>query len=204
MTPIKTQPKYTKGVALLLSILAITTVLAVTLTSISITIKQGRLASDSRDSEIAFHAANAGLECVRNWRRTNADEYESGDSVSVTCFGSNNVSPTDNREITSGVSGNGNVYYYEYNITWGSGAATRCSEMKFIVFNTAQTGSPLQLSNVSQYIEGYPGRLDGDTKVCESGGLCTIFSSRGYSAACPTGSNTFPIGTIQRDAYIEF
>ncbi len=202
MTLINTQHN-TRGFALLLSILAISAVLAISLTIMSLTIKQSRLASDSRDSEVAFHAANAGLECVRNWRRTDASDFESGESVDITCFGSSGVSPLQT-EAVSPSSGDGDIYYYEYRITWGSGAAQRCSEMKFLIFNTEIGGNDLVLDDVSSYIDGYPGRADGDRKVCESGGLCTTFSSRGYSAACPSGSATFPIGTIQRDVYVEF
>lgn len=187
-----------------MSILAISVVLAITLATISLTIKQTQLATDSRDSEVAFHAASAGLECVRHWRRFSAEEYEDGQSVPINCFRVNSVSPDNagNHQITSDVEGDGEVYNYTYRISWGVGQAERCSEMKFILLVTDFDGSGLTLENVSEYITGYP-RAD-DTKECESGGLCTIFSSRGYSTSCPAAGENFPIGTVQRDIYIEF
>jgi len=53
-----------KGFALLMTLLIISVVLSVALTTLSLSIKQTRLATDTRDAEVAFHAANAGLECL--------------------------------------------------------------------------------------------------------------------------------------------
>ena len=54
-----------RGFALLMTLLIISVVLSVALTTLSLATKQTRLATDTRDAELAFHAANAGLECMR-------------------------------------------------------------------------------------------------------------------------------------------
>lgn len=202
MILINFKTKEQSGFALLLTIIIIGVVLAITLTTINLSIKQTRLASDTRDSEIAFHAASAGVECIQHWRRSNVTAYESGSaSVPITCFGETRNATVAQAVDPADLSGDGEVYHYEYEISWGTGASERCSEMRFLVFNADFVGDPLVLENVSSYVEGYP--RDEDRKTCDSGGLCTIFAGRGYSTACPS-SGVFPIGTVQRAIYLEF
>ena len=208
MAPIKQHKSQTSsdGFALLLSIITIGVVLSVTLTTMSLAIKQGQLSADSRDSELAFHAASAGLECIRHWRREESDRFEDGDDVPIECFGVSGVNAEQANSYTQSssaadVDGPGTVHFYEYQVSWGAGSADRCSEMKFLVFNTdLSQGDSLTLRNIPEnFIAGYPGE-DGE-KECEAGGLCTVFSSRGYSEPC---ADSFPIGTIQRDIFVEF
>ncbi|MFW6210467.1 MAG: hypothetical protein ACOC4E_03185, partial [Patescibacteria group bacterium] len=59
------QPHATSGFALLITLLVVGVVLAVGAVLLDLTIKQVQLSSTAKDSEIAFHAANAGMECAR-------------------------------------------------------------------------------------------------------------------------------------------
>lgn len=201
MTRDKINTQAQAGFALLMTVLILGVVISITLSIISLSIKQTRLAADTTDSEIAFHAANAGLECVRHWRRNQSDEYEAGDSVAIDCLGDTGVSPNITNSYDSShadVKGAGDIHQYQYRITWGTGDYERCSEMTFLVFASDITGAnPLVLNSMSDYIPGYPNA----SRTCELGGFCTVFSARGYSNAC---DETDQIGTIQRDLLLEF
>lgn len=196
--------KNNQGFALLMTLLVISAVLSITLTLINLSIKQVQLASNTRDSEVAFHAANAGLECIRYWRRAESSSFEAGSSISIECFGES-VSPEVRETLNTGdVSGSGNIHRYEYQITWGPGAGDRCSLMRFLVFSTDISSAdpePLRLNRVSEngYMVGYP--QPDDRKECEPGGFCTVFSSQGYSTSCDQITR---IGTVQRDIFLEF
>ena len=185
--------------------------MTVVLTMISISIKQVQLSVDTRDSEIAFHAASAGLECVRHWRRAERDAFEDGnDSIQVQCFGED-IPVEINGEVSSLAANDSNlndvdtgssVYIYDMEATWALGDAERCSRVRMVLLNNSSDSSDsLTLSNMTDYIPGYP----VNQASCEPGGRCTIFSSQGYSNACPmvTGAR-FPLGTIQRDILVEF
>lgn len=194
-----------RGFTLFLTILVIGVVLAVTLTSLNLAIKQVQLSADTRDSEVAFQAANAGLECVRHWRRAERGAFESGDSVPINCFGSGDISPS-NLDDSIVFTGEGSVYLYEYQIPWGdAGFGERCSQMRFVVMTADIDGGGMSISNedMRDALEGYPQR--DDPTECEAGGRCTAFLSQGYSTSCPSSINdSFPLGTIQREILVEF
>jgi Tfp pilus assembly protein PilX len=77
------------GFALLISLLVVGVVISVGLSILDLSIKQVRLASNATESEKAFHAANAGIECARYWRRVLSMQIEDGMTLSPspTCFG---------------------------------------------------------------------------------------------------------------------
>lgn len=198
MIPIK---HYTKqsGFALLITILVLSVVVAVTLAIVELSLKQLKLSVDSTDSEIAFHAANAGLECARYLRRVHSNDFETGADIDVECFG---ASDTVAREgtlgfATSGVGPNGAVYRYQHDIEWGS-PSTRCTTMDMIVVVATSTvtigGSGA--ATLKDRINGY----ESDDKVCEGGERCTIMSVVGYSSAC---SNITDPGVLKREILLE-
>lgn len=189
-----------QGFTLLLTIIVIGVVLAVTLSSLNLSIKQVRLSVDTRDSEVAFHAANAGLECIRHWRRAAAADFESGSNFGIECFSSSDPGSASSVPID----GDGEAYMYEYQITWGgSGTSQRCSQMRFMVITASiDSDDGVTVTDMQNHLAGYP----AESKVCEPGGVCTVFSSQGYSAACPPSGidGSFPLGTIQREILVEF
>lgn len=185
----------TGGFALLITLLVVSVLIAIGLTVLDLTIKQVRLSSNAKESETAFHAANAGVECGRYWRRIASSTMESGGAISPTCF---SASPYVNtkQQINSGVSGNGQVYLYTYSFSWG--AKPRCSVMQTLVMVATPLGGGLTLANVPSIVPGYP---NSNPKTCTAGERCTILSTRGYNRNCDTVSG---YGSVEREVLLQF
>lgn len=186
------------GFALLITVIVLGVVAAVGLAMVELTINQVRLATNAKDSEVAFHAANAGLECARYWRSNQSAAVESGDStLTPSCFGG---SLTDNTasdpELASGVSGDGSAYQYQWDFTWGS--PERCSRVNLIAAVADSGGSGMTVNNMETLVPGYP---DGTTKDCDAGGRCTVISVQGFNRAC---GNVGTFGTVQREVLVQF
>lgn len=198
MTPIK-HPQQS-GFALLITILVLGVVVAVTLAIVELSLKQLKLSVDSTDSEIAFHAANAGLECARYLRRIESADFENGANVSSDCFGTsgNIVKESTLGFSTTGVGANGAVYRYKHNIEWGTAPAIRCTSMDIIVVVATSTvtigGSGA--ATLKTRINGY----ETDQKTCEAGERCTIMSVVGYSSACSAIATP---GVLKREILLE-
>lgn len=194
-------PQPVAGFALLITLIVVSVVVSIGLTLLDLTIKQIRLSSGSKDSEIAFHAANAGVECARYWRRVEEIDFEElnppNDVVTVNCFGQPNINvPTIDR-------GGGTDDIYEYNFQFTGGSQNdRCSVVKMITISSDPNATPdaqgfaVVLANVPNLIPGYP----EPNKGCQPGGRCTIISSQGYNKAC---GNINIIGTVQREVLLE-
>jgi Tfp pilus assembly protein PilX len=186
------------GFALLMALIVVGALLSIGLTFLQLSISQVQLSTDARDSERAFHAANAGMECGRYWRRVAADLMETGQDITPDCFNVASpptISPTT---ITNGVTGDGVVYLYEYEFTWGTDS-NRCSEISTLLMVADSLGTDdLVLTGVATHIPGYSG---SDPKDCEPGERCTVLSARGYNQDC---GNTTNFGTIQREVLLEF
>lgn len=201
MTRTSIQTKESGGFALLITILVLGVIVAITLTIVELSIKQLKLAVDSTDSEIAFHAANAGLECARYTRRVSSGILESGNPVTFNCF---NDTDTVNRLaslgfVTTGVGPTtGRVYRYKHSIEWGSAPRLRCTEMDMIVIvatSTVTIGGG-GTDTLRTRINGF----ESDSKVCDAGERCTIMSVVGYSSACSATSST---GVLRREILLE-
>lgn len=196
MIPIKQQ----SGFALLITILVLSVIVAVTLAIVELSLKQLKLSVDSTDSEIAFHAANAGLECARYTRRKESDNFEAGTNVMFDCFGS---SATVLKQATlGGIVTNPNpapVYRYKRDIDWGTAPNQRCTSMDIISIvadSEITIGGPLGQS-LKIFITGYD---EADTKTCKAGERCTIMSVIGYSSACNATSSP---GVLKREILLE-
>ena len=197
MIPIKQQ----SGFALLITILVLSVIVAVTLAIVELSLKQLKLSVDSTDSEIAFHAANAGLECARYTRRFKSDDFESGVPVTIDCFKTPPVNVTKQSSLgfmVTGVPDNGSVTRYKHDIDWGTGFGQRCTSIDIISIvadNEITIGGPLSQSLKSR-IAGY----EADTKICTAGERCTIMSVIGYSSVCSATSN---LGVLKREILLE-
>lgn len=185
-----------RGFALLMTLIVVTIVIAIGLTVLDLSTKQVRLAANARDSEIAFHAANAGMECARYWRNQSSVLMESGAAISPTCFTGGSLFSNNKTTISS--DSNGAVYKYDYSFTWAGG--NRCSEITTLVASAVALGSGITISNMNTLIPGYPGGIP-DTKTCNAGERCTVLSVRGYNKPC--GSTT-GYGTVQREVLLQF
>lgn len=187
-----TAKKEQGGFALLLTLLVVTVLISIGLSVLTLSIQQVRLASTARDSEIAFQAANAGMECAHYWRRRAAGEMEQGDNdVSIGCF--LQTQEIDSTTLT-GVTG-GSAYEYQYQFTWGTPA--RCSVVTTIVGVADLPGSGLVIPNMTTLLPGFP---DGPTKECEPGTRCSVISVEGYNRSC---DNIDTFGTVQREVLLQ-
>ena len=178
------------GFALLMALIVVSVVVSIGLTVLDLTLKQVRLSTNSKDSETAFHAANAGLECARYWRMQESDDMEAGNAVAPECFGDSDLDPT-----VSSISGV-NAYEYNFSANWGDVSAPRCSEMTLLVISS----DPFSTSTVSGMQTIIPGYPYGLTKDCEPGSRCTVISVRGYSRSC---GEINARGTVQREVLLE-
>lgn len=180
------------GFALLLTLIVVSVLVAIGLTVLDLSIKQIRLSTNAKESESAFHAANAGVECARYWRRVASSTMETGAAISPLCF---SVAPTTNTkaDIDDGVSGAGEVYLYNYSFSWGVNKP-RCTKVSTMV---VAANSTTTVSNMKDYFAGYP----EDDKVCSAGERCTVLSVRGYNRACTSASG---YGSVEREVLLQF
>lgn len=188
------------GFALLMTLLVVGAVVSITLAVIELTIKQLNLTVTARDSEIAFHAANAGLECARYVRRIASTSFEVAgtplDTIDFECF-----SRTQELDLVSNgglsVNGNGELRRYLGEVTWGTG--DRCSVVDMLIMIVPDTEtSDLEISNLHTMYQGFP---QGDTKTCSPGARCTVAQVIGYNRGC---SDTSLAGTVRREILLEF
>lgn len=192
-----------RGFALLMTLVVVTVVIAIGLTVLDLSTKQIRLSTNAKDSEIAFHAANAGMECARYWRRAASSAMENGQPVSPSCFGSGSTLYSNNRQelLSPRVSGDGRVFRYDYAFTWANNS--RCTEVTTLVASSTDDGTSslndvvIDMQLLPPVIDGYP----ESTKTCGIGEKCTVVSVRGYNKPC--GSTT-GYGTIQREVLLQF
>jgi Tfp pilus assembly protein PilX len=183
-----------KGFALLMSLVVVTVVISIGVSVLDLSTKQIRLTTNAKDSEVAFHAANAGMECARYVRRDRAWDMERGNAIVPTCFG---VSASSNTytEISAGVTGDGEVFKYDYSFSWSGD--TRCSQITTLVASSTALGAGLSISNMPTLIPGYP----LSTKTCAAGERCAVISVRGYNRPCSAISN---YGTVEREVLLQF
>ena len=184
-----------KGFALLMTLIVVTVVVSIGLSILSLSIKQAQLSTNAKESEIAFHAANAGSECARLVRKQNTLATEQGQDISPSCFGVNSdpdsVTPTTPAKI-----GDGDVYLYHYNFTWGTDV--RCTDIYMLVASSSPVGAGVTTTNMSSIVPGYP---NGTDSYCEPGSRCTVLSVQGYNKGC--NSLNAP-GVVQRDVLLEY
>jgi hypothetical protein len=175
-------------------------VISVGLSILDLSIKQVRLSNNAKESELAFHAANAGMECARFWRREDASDIETGQPISPSCFGANlNESDVTITDVpTVDVVGDGEVFQYEYEFTWGTGTEARCTSVNMVVAAANTIGVGVTTTNMTSLIPGYPVK---DDKYCEAGSQCSTISVQGYNLSC---ENTGGYGVVQREVLIEF
>ena len=187
------------GFALLLSIIISSVVLAIGVSLLHVSVSQINLASTARESEIAFQAANAGVDCLWYWRYENVRELlfvQSAPPPSFSCF---TKTPDSSSYTTESLAANGFIDRYSYTFTWGPGVAgDRCSQVDmYIMHPEGATG----IVN-KDFTSVNKGIGNGGIKSCEPGNLCTIIVSRGYNRVC-SDINT-SIFTIQRELTVEF
>ncbi len=190
-----TQP----GFALLMTLLVVTVVVSITLTVIELTIKQLNLSVTAKDSEIAFHAANAGMECVRYARRLASTSLETKvNNVRINCFNVTNQNlRLQSDSLNRGSADEDWVSYYQAEVSWLTG--DRCSVIDMVLINVPTTEtSPVVIGNLDSIFSSFS---DSDTKNCDPGAKCTIAEVVGYNKNC---TNINSPGTVRREILLEF
>lgn len=185
-----------QGFALLLTLLVVTVVVSVTLAVVELSIKQINLSVTAKDSEIAFYASNAGMECARYANRLASSTIENGtNAFSAPCF--NDDVDFTRRAHGLSVSGDGDVYRYQSEVSWPT--SDRCSQIDMVVMVVPATDSGN--TTISNFNTIYPGYPTGKTKTCTPGSKCTIASVTGFNKSCGAITGA---GTVRREILLEF
>jgi len=181
-----------KGFALLLALIVSSVVLAIGISILNISVKQINLSSTARESELAFQAAHAGVDCIWYWRNTNGVAYSAvgGAAPAVNCFEVDATAETPNNLVSDTT--DSHARSFSYLLEWGT--PTRCTDIEMVVMNAHD--EELELTFQNQAVGN-----DGE-KTCLEGNVCTVIFSRGYNRACDElDSNVF---TVQRELTVEF
>lgn len=173
------------GVTLLVALLLVGVLLGVSTSLLNITLKQYQLSGIALASEMAFQAANAGMECAlyNDYPISNPSKFEVlGDGteqtadVQIDCFGLSYTS--DDRK-------NGTLH--PYGDVANNHRAVSGEEQHF----TFNWGSPAVCIDVSVYKffsdSGPVERWVNDEAIgptCSKSSVCTIIQSRGYNVDC--------------------
>ncbi len=178
------------GFSLLLAMIVASVALAIGLSLLDLSMKEIELAASSRDSEIAFQAANAGLECARYVRRSNTSAILSQNDITSDCFGGSNT-------LTANASGN--EVQYEREVTgWDpSGNGTPlCIRYDIYTVDNSGGSNPVAKSFVDQL-----GVTRNNFDQCQAGDICSVAIARGYNVPCADIGNVY---TVQRELSAEF
>ena len=181
------------GFALLMTLVVVSVIISIGISVLDLSVKQVRLSTNAKESEVAFHAANAGIECARYIRRIASTTMEAGGDITPVCFSASASSNTKTL-IFSGA--DGNIYLYNYGFSWG--VKPSCRIMATLVMAVSPQGAGLSLGSVSTYIPGYP---TATAKVCAAGERCTVLSSHGYNRSCSTATG---YGSVEREVLLQF
>lgn len=189
-----------QGFALLITLVVVSIVLAIGLSLLFVTTKQYLLAVTASQSELAFQAAQVGLECMR-WHRAQPATLaillrEGGSwSPSLTCAGVTPDTPpgVDADTIYTNDTLRQYLYKYEYFYTV---SGNQC-------INTSMYVSNLRGSTTTGFTRPIPASEDeGLSEItCAAGSVCTVIFSRGYNRPCNQLNSIF---TIQREITIDY
>jgi len=189
MKVISISMKKSQGFALLLTMVVVSVVLAISLSLLNVTLKQYTLSATSRDSEIAFHAANTIMDCLRFYRSdsSTASGFLSSSGPAIDCTGGGSESSTN----SSALSADGEtIYRHTYTFNIGESPNLLCTDASIYTAAAADNDIDYTLSN-----EGL-----GDFE-CPAGTTCTYIFARGYNRPCNDLSS---IRTVQRELTAQF
>jgi hypothetical protein len=157
------------GITLLITLLLMGILLAISTSLMNITLKQYQLSGIAHASEVAFQAANAGMECALYHDHIGGAFDIGSDTSGIQCFG---VAPDDFTSITGIESGDAQTFTYEWS-NGLSGETELCTE-----FTVYKFFHPTQAVSMNTVLK------NEDDRDCPAGGLCTIIQSRGYNVGC--------------------
>ena len=183
MTPTNRHAPNT-GFALLLTIVVISVVLAVGISLLDITVKQISLSTTGRDSEVAFHGAQASVECAQVVVDT-IDFINSGaNAVDIDCFEDTLSSVSPN------MSDAGRTAEYSFQFNWNNSEQDLCSESDIYIMDARGGAYTKNFSNQGLASE-----------TCTDGNICTLVFARGFNRGCADLSS---LRTVQRELTISY
>lgn len=161
-----------KGITILITLILVGVFLGISAALMSVTLRQFQLSNIAYDSEAAFQAANAGMECALNEDLV-LDTFsipKSGPLAALSCMnvldGNGDSAPTSVGGVTSG-----EEQLFEF--TWGFDPVL-CSQFSVYKFFSSSADVPLMVNGVDMR-PGVP---------CEEDATCTVIQSRGYNVSC--------------------
>lgn len=176
---------------LLLAVVVSGIILAIGLTLLSISLKQFKISGLAENSEKAFHAANAGVECARYWDLSSEnggkfDVVDNDSQVTIQCLG---------KDRPAGGASSGNEQRIQ-EITWSnegsSGDNTElCTDVSIWKFYSEDGDEDMG--------NGETGLPSGT--VCPEGVECTVIRSRGYNRAC---NDLGSLKTVERELFVRY
>lgn len=186
--------KQKEGFALLLTLIVVSIVLAIGLSILNITLKQFVLSATSRDSEVSFHAANTGLECMQYHRADDAtrdvllnDDGNSGtDAPTLRCANVDPISEDTDHYLNSAA----DEYVYNYQYTYEVDANS-CIETSIYLMDARENDNSFSYT----IDEGL------DSITCAAGTVCTTIFSRGFNRSC---NDLDSVRVVQRELTIQF
>ncbi|MFM2374412.1 MAG: hypothetical protein RLZZ234_407 [Candidatus Parcubacteria bacterium] len=165
-----------RGFALLVAVLISSVVLAVGLSMLNITLKQYIFSGTGRESEIAFYAADAGMECALYFDTSTAggvfDLSATGGSFS--CMDQSTTAPA------GGTSGVAKTFVFE----WNTSGQTVCTKIAITKYYSAT--NPVSM---------------GAAGTCDARATCTQVESRGYNRGCNGLSSARVVERALRASY---
>ena len=205
----KSTAKQETGFALLMTLIVVGVVLSVGLSMLDLALKQVRLSSNAKDSEIAFHATNAGLECAQYWRLIEKENMEIGANISPQCFGVNPYSgsyklnePEPTVQPITGVTDvDLDADLYTYSFQWGGTGAERCTKINTLVASSSVSNPGnliIEMADMRSMFPGYPATTDFE---CDPGSQCTVISVKGYNKPCGSIGG---YGVVEREILLQF
>lgn len=157
------------GIALLVTLLLMSVLLGISASLLNITLKQYQLSGIALASEMAFQAANAGMECAlyNDLPKTGTSPFdvpggttEQASEASINCMNAGALANIN------GTAQSGEEQLFRF--TWGSPQV--CSEVS--MYKYYSTTGPVNFS------------VNGTNKTCDQGSVCTVVQARGYNVSC--------------------
>lgn len=122
-----------KGMTLFISIIVMGILLFISFAVVGITLKATFFSSSGRDSQYAFYAADAGLECAIYWD-SKEDSFSTSTPASITCAGQsistgsqNPVSGTTTASLIGGGGDSNQTSVFGFSLNQGSNPVPYCA-----------------------------------------------------------------------------
>lgn len=153
-----------RGYTLLIAILVSGVVLSIGLAILNITLKEFQLSSFTRESEVAFYAADAGIECALYWDESSRDRFASTSVPSnIVCGGSNVKEYGVSDDVVGSnnvlVGGRSNGTPSEFGIKWSTPGSPELCTLVSVTKNdiTTQPSCPAGITCTTVVSRGYNG-----------------------------------------------